>query len=75
VAAADSLCDKVAVLWDTIKGTLYVTIMDVKVSDFSVHTVLKVRAFAMLLLILESLKLRFYFELQMLKSPDIMKIV
>ena len=47
MADADRLCDKAAVLGDTIKGTLRITVMDI-----SVHTVLQFRAFAMLLLLI-----------------------
>jgi hypothetical protein len=76
MADADRLYDEAAVLEDTINGTLHVTVMGVKVSGFSVNTVLQVRAFAMLLLLIYGgLKLRFYFELQMLKTPDFMKVV
>jgi len=61
MADADRLYDEAAVLEDTINGTLHVTVTDVKVSGFSVNTVLQVRAFAMLLLLIYGgLKLRFF---------------
>jgi hypothetical protein len=50
VADVDRLYDKTAVLGDTINGKLHGTVIDIKVSDFSVHTVIQVRAFAILLL-------------------------
>jgi len=38
LADADRLCDKAAVLGETIKGTLHLTVMDIVVSGFSVNS-------------------------------------